>query len=160
MRAKIDTYQLADGTLAGGRSLSGLRIQFNRIHEIIMPIGGPIPVLFPRGVTRSTIDFNVTRVHASIAAAEQFILEHNDSLPPLGLVSLMSSGPFISTATVLNGKLFSQLLNTEIGATTIHAYHIEGGTFDVTVTPGTPGYITTEDGSILTTEDGTKITTE
>lgn len=159
MLAKIDTYFLADGTLAGGVALSGLRIQFQRVHDVFVPIGGPSRKYIPRNVTRTTIDFSVTRNHADIAAAEEFILDHNNSLPVTGEVMLLSSSGFV-TASIPRGRLFSHRLNTEIGSTTMHAYHVEGGTFTVTVTPGGTGYITTEDGSILTTEDGDKITTE
>jgi len=39
MLCTIGTYELADGTLAGGRSLTGLRLKMVRVFDIIVPIG-------------------------------------------------------------------------------------------------------------------------
>lgn len=38
MLCLIDDYYLADGTLAGGRSLTGLRIEMQRIFDVVQPL--------------------------------------------------------------------------------------------------------------------------
>jgi hypothetical protein len=41
MLCSIDDYFLADGTLAGGYSLTGLRLAMHRIFDVVVPISAP-----------------------------------------------------------------------------------------------------------------------
>src|SRR6266851_5732336 len=41
MLCSIDDYFLADGTLSGGYSLTGLRLRMQRIFDIVVPIAAP-----------------------------------------------------------------------------------------------------------------------
>ena len=161
MQCKIDTYELTDGTLSGGFALGQLRIRFDRVHDSVIPLGETSPVYFFRGVHKSTIDFVVVRNHGTINAAEAFIIAHDDNVPSSGTVQLISSDGAV-TATIQKALIFFQQLDSEIGSTTIHAYHIEGGEFaPITVTPPSGGSdILTETGDYILTEDGQKIATE
>src|SRR5258707_3064553 len=41
MLCSINDYFLADGTLAGGYSLTGLRLAMHRIFDVVVPIAAP-----------------------------------------------------------------------------------------------------------------------
>lgn len=158
MQCTIDTYAITDGTFSGGVALSDFRLRVDRIHDVVTPLGGASPVYFNRLVRKSTIDFVVARCHASAKAAEQFLFDHEFDLPSAGTVALLSEDGSI-TAYVWNARLFSHQLNTEIGSTTMHAYHIEGGPLSSTPPPP-PAFILTEGGDNILTESGDKIEME
>ena len=124
--ASINDIPLADGTLSGGYALSEIRVNVQRIFDVVVELGEPNPVPFERSVRQTIFDFQVTRVHASISEAEEFIFDHDADIP--------SSGPVKFTATdglgiryLINARLITHQLIKYIGKTTTHSYHIEGG---------------------------------
>ncbi len=162
MLCSIGSYFLADGTLANGFSLSGLRFRITRIFDVVIPIGEVSPVLYDRNKRRADISFNVQRVHASIKDAENYINVHEATVPRTGDIKLWVSvyGIVSSTpvALVVNGSLLSQELVKEIGSFTEHHYEITGSLL-FAPTPGET-FLVTEDGDFITTEDGDKILVE
>ncbi len=122
----IDSYDITSGDDVTNIALDNLRLSVKRVFDVVIPIGADFPVPIRMKVTKSTVDFIVTRVHASAGAAEAFLLAHNSSIPTSGPIRLISSNGSIEKF-VVNGKATVNQLNSEVGATTIHAYHIEGG---------------------------------
>ncbi len=162
MLCSIGSYFLADGTLANGFSLSGLRFRITRIFDVVIPIGEVSPVLYDRNKRRADISFNVQRVHASIKDAENYINVHEATVPRTGDIKLYVSVYGITTSTpvalVVNGSLLSQELVREIGATTEHHYEITGSLL-FTVIPGTDKLLL-ETGDFILLETGDKILLE
>ncbi len=126
MTCIIDSYNITSGDSVTNIALDNLRLSVQRIYDIVVPIGGALPVPTRMKVTKSTVDFVVTRVHGSAGAAELFLLAHNSDIPTSGPIRLISSNGSTEKFLV-NARLTVNQLNSEEGATTIHAYHIEGG---------------------------------
>ncbi len=162
MLCSIGSYFLADGTLANGFSLTGLRFRITRIFDVVIPIGEVSPVLYDRNKRRADISFNVQRVHASIKDAENYINVHEETVPRTGDIKLYVSVYGITSSTpvalVVNGSLLSQELVRQIGAFTEHAYNITGSLL-FTVIPGTDKLLL-ETGDFLLLETGDKILLE
>ena len=79
MLVKIGSYEICNGTLAGGFAVGSLRLRGDRGFDIAIPIGETVPVLFDRLTTQSDITFQVYRTHADLQASEDFILNlHNE----------------------------------------------------------------------------------
>jgi len=155
MLVSINGFALADNTIAGGVALSQARYSVERIFDIVVPVQGFLPVPFNRNVRRTTVDFQVTRSHDTLEHAEQYIADHDAAIP--------SSGPVQFTTTnggvryMLNAALIRHQLIGEIGKTTEHSYHIEGGRFSEDI--GT-FFILTETGDYIIEEDSDRIETE
>ncbi len=130
MLCSIGSFFLADGTLANGFSLTGLRLRITRIFDVVIPIGEISPVLYDRNKRRADISFNVQRVHDSIKDAENYINVHEETVPRTGDIKLYVSVYGITSSTpialVVNGALLSQELVREIGAFSEHHYEITG----------------------------------
>ncbi len=126
MKCLIDSYDITAGDFVTDVALDNLRLSVTRVYDITIPIGEALPVPIRMKVTKSTVDFVVTRVHDNAGAAEAFILMHNSDIPTSGPVKLISSNGALERFLV-NARLTVNQLNSEVGATTIHAYHIEGG---------------------------------
>jgi len=112
------------------------------------------PIVIDRNVVLTTIDFQISRVHATISAAEEFIFDHDANIPSFGDVQFTASdGDF---RFLIHARLITHQLIRYIGKTTTHAYHIEGG--QLSTHPAY--YILTESSDYILTEDGYKIETE
>lgn len=189
VQVSIDSYPLTNGTLSGGLALSAMRINVQRIFDVVIPIserltegtlvigmlyrievyhggddftnvGGTnitgdifiatgttpnvwlfesvlvpfAPVLFDRNIVRTSIDFQITRIHASFASSDIYVADHDAAIPSSGpVLFLPTSGPF-SPATnarfLIHAALISHQLVKLNGKATTHAYHIEGGRFN------------------------------
>src|SRR5258708_38659940 len=158
MLITIGDYSLADGTLAGGRSLTGLRLQIQRIFDVVVALGEVSPVLYDRNKRKADITFNVQRVQDSITDAEDFCLIHEATVPRTGDIKLIVSDPGAGSeaiiALIVNGALVSFELVSQIGSFTEHSYHIQGSPL-FTPTPG-EDFIATEDDFFILTETSDK----
>jgi hypothetical protein len=151
--ASIDDFQLADGTMAGGVALSQVNFEVQRVFDVVVALGELNPVLFDRGVRRTIVDFQVARIHASLEAAEFYILDHDALIPSSGLVQFTASNG--SIRNLLNATLFSHQRIGIFGKATLHSYHIEGGHF-----VSAAFYILTETGDHILLETAGKIEME
>lgn len=162
MLCSIDDYYLADGTLAGGYSLTGLRLRMQRIFDVVIPINQVSPVLYDRNKRKVEITFNIQRVQDSIRDAEDFCLIHEATVPRTGDIKLIVSdsgaGPEAIIALVVNGALVSFELVRQIGSFTEHSYHISGAPI-FAPTPGVDRMLL-ESGDFMLTEAGDKMLLE
>lgn len=116
------------------------------------------PTLLDRNKRRVDISFSVERVHDSIKDAEEYIADHDATIPRGGDIKLITMGTETVIALVVNGALLSHELVRQIGKFTEHSYRIAGST-QFAPTPGTD-HIITEDGDTITTEGGDKLIVE
>ena len=135
MLVKIGSYDLCDGTLAGGVAISSLRISNRHIFDEVIPIDvlPPMvpadvisPVNFDRVCAIANITLLVKRVHANLSAAERFILGLDSNIPE-GIANVVFTTTGLATVTIPNGVITEHSLQEYIGSTTIHQYTILGG---------------------------------
>ncbi len=137
MLVSIGSYELCDGTLAGGVAISTLSVENRHVFDEVSPIdvlppATPAdfisPVAFDRTCAMSNITFVVKRVHSDVAAADQFILELDGNIPEgVGNVVFTTSPPSSSMVTIPNGIVVEHSLQQQTGSTTFHQYTIAGG---------------------------------
>ena len=154
MLCSINDYPLADGTFAGGYALSALKFAVTRVFDVVIPLEALLPVLFDRQVTRTAVDFQITRVHASFEAADQYVADHDAAIPSSGDVAFTALDGTVRY--LLNAYLIQHTRVGGIGKTTVHAYHIEGGR----ISTQPHAYILMEDSGYILQEDGSKIEME
>ena len=159
MLITIGDYSLADGTLAGGRSLTGLRLQIQRIFDVVVALGEVSPVLYDRNKRKADITFSVQRVQDSIKDAEDFCLIHEATVPRTGDVKLITTASIdnASSALVVNGELLSHELVRQIGSFTEHSYHIIGS---LLFAPDVGARMLMETGDFMLIETGDKMLLE
>ena len=88
MKVRIGSFLIA----AGDReSPSGFTIDQERQVQGVDYIGAPYGAILARGQRRHTIQFNVARLHDSEEIAEAFVLEHADTVPNTGTLTLETS---------------------------------------------------------------------
>lgn len=120
------------------------------------------PVLLDRNHHRVNVSFSVSRVHASIKDAEDYILAHDELIPRTGNAKLIVSSDGITIGTpyalIINGALISHELVLQYGMFTQHAYNIVGAPL-FPVVPGTDKMLL-EDGFFILLETGDKILLE
>lgn len=127
MLVSIGTYDICDGTLAGGVAVSDLRVRGDRIHDFSVPVGDFDATTFDR--FNSTIDFTFTvkRTFTNKATCEKFIVQLDAILPVTGDVTITTTGPSEATFTIPDSFLVDHALVMEQGATAFHQYHFIGG---------------------------------
>ncbi len=155
MLVSIRDFNFCDGTLAGGIAATDFRLRFTRVFDVVIPLHQLLPVPIDRLIRVSDVTFSVKRVHASVKAAEEYIEDHERLIPQSGAIALISED---TLKYIENGKLVSYVLTSYIGATTTHAYHIQGGIF--TDAPEEFGYVLEEDSGYVLTEIGDRILIE
>lgn len=125
MLVKIGSYDLCDGTLAGGVAIGQARVQMDRVFDVVVPLDELNPELFDRTCRKCSFTFTIQRVHADAATAEVFVMDIDSDVPSSGTVTLTptNSGSFryIPNGFVTNHQ--SSLL----GATSTTTYTIVGG---------------------------------
>ena len=127
MLVSIGTYDICDGTLAGGVAISELRLRADRLFDFFVPVGDVDSILFDRVNTICEFAFMVKRVFGSKATAEKFIVQQDTILPVSGTVTVTTSGPTPATREIPNGFVVDHELVQEIGATLFYQYRITGG---------------------------------
>jgi hypothetical protein len=127
MLVSIGSYDICDGTLAGGVAISDLTPTNNRLFDVVVPLDDSDTTLLDRVNTTCDLTLTVARSHSSVAVAEQFIVQLDELLPSSGTVTFTTTGPTPSTRTIPNGYIVDHELIQQQGATTFHNYHIIGG---------------------------------
>lgn len=127
MLISIGSYEICDGTLAGGVAISDLRPTNNRLFDVVVPLDDSDTTLFDRVNTTCDLTLTVKRTFSSVANAEQFIVQLDTNLPTSGTVTFTTTGPSPVTRTIPNGAIVDHELIRQQGATTFHNYHIIGG---------------------------------
>ncbi len=119
-------------------------------------------MLIDRQKRRLEISFNVQRVQPSIKDAENYINDHEETIPRTGDIKLLAmpsmAGPPGVVALVVNGSLLSQELVRQIGSFTEHSYQIVGSPL-FAPTPGSD-FLLLQTGDFLLLETGDKILLE
>ncbi len=154
MTASIGTYTLCNGTLTGGVAVSDLRINQTRTTDVVPILAGVSPESYDRECRPCNYTFTVKRTHASLEAAEAFILGLEVALPDSGTIKIITTDN-TDDFSIPNGKFQSHNLIQHQGATTFHTYSIIGGPPAVSI-PATE-FILTETGSFILLETGGKI---
>ena len=127
MLVKIGSYEICNGTLAGGVAISDLRPANNRLFDVVVPLGESDLTLFDRVNTTCDLTLTVARTFSDQETAETFLLQLDSNLPSSGTVTFTTTGPTPTTRTIPNGRIVDHSLILEQGATTFHQYHIIGG---------------------------------
>ena len=127
MLVKIGSYEICNGTLAGGVAIRDLRPVNNRLFDVVVPLGDLDVTLFDRVNTTCDLTFTVARTFDDQETAETFLLQLDSNLPSSGTVTFTTTGPTPVTRTIPNGYVVDHSLVQEQGATTFHQYHIIGG---------------------------------
>ena len=83
---------------------------------------------FPRGNTRTTASFTITKEHADARTCEAYILDHHAAIPKTGDVLFIAEGSG-STTRKLSDAAFVSHSARQIGVTSIHVYQFTGGDF-------------------------------
>jgi hypothetical protein len=127
MVVSIGAYSICDGTRSNGVALSELRLASDRKFDVVDPLRQILPVAIDRVGRLTDATFQVKRVHASLGAAEDFILGLESAIPAIGTITVTTTGPTPVTVTIPNGAVVEHDLVQEQGATTVHQYRIIGG---------------------------------
>jgi|SRR5215471_6892979 len=123
MLVSIGSYDICDGTLAGGVAIGQLSLTIDRLTDVIVPIGQADPVLFDRVNRTSEISFQVERVFSDWDAASAFILDLELNLPSTGTVLFL----FQSGSRAIPNALVLSYVSTQLGAKVTTTYRISGG---------------------------------
>jgi len=129
MLVSIGTFQLCDGTPAGGVGTTNLRFRVNRKIQVQEIFRADQVITFDRGNRQTIATFEITRTFATQEEADVFVLEHEETLPSSGLVSFTAFMPNGQKVVryLACGKVESHELVEQIGVTTRHQYTITGG---------------------------------
>ena len=130
MLVSIGGYALCDGTLSGGVAISALTVKSDRLIESVVQLPTSPPeatALFMRSPQSADYTLTIVRTHDSTPAAELFILDLDNNVPDSGDIIVTTTGPSASSYSIPNGALLSHELMQQLGATTWHQYHIQGG---------------------------------
>jgi len=127
MLVSIGTYEICDGTLAGGVAISDLHPTNNRLFDIVTPLDDSDVTLFNRVTTTCDITLTIKRTFSTKATAEKFILQLDSLIPVVGAVTFTTTGPTPQTRVIPQGFIVAHALLMEQGATLFHQYHIIGG---------------------------------
>ena len=122
------TYNSLDGAQVKTTAVNNFRISQQRSDQVAEYFRGASVQVFDRGNKRTSVTFEVARLHPTLRASEVYVLEHATKIPNRGLVILESKTP--------NGPVTRRYLNNaecEVvdasyeGVSTFHSYQILGG---------------------------------
>lgn len=126
MKIEIGAFEL----FAGGQdSPEYLRISREDSVEPSGPVGAANGRVFNRGGRITRIECQKTKEHATVAAAELYLLEHPDEVPTTGDVTITSEtvGMTAGTEKILKNATVHAFESEQIGCSTIFRYTITGG---------------------------------
>lgn len=115
-------FELADH---GYTSPDNLRINGETMADTAEYLRAAAVEVFDRGNRRTSISFSVTRTHASLEAAELFILKHETTLPRRGLIEFEAHQG--RGRAWLYDAVLTQASCSHKGVTSVHDYAILGG---------------------------------
>jgi hypothetical protein len=135
MLVSIGSYALCDGTRTGGVGVTRLRFRVLRKIQTAMIFRAEEVETFDRGNRETEVTFQVSRTFANQEAADVFILQHETTLPSVGIVTFTAFLPNGQKVVryLAGGKVRSHELVEQIGVTTRHQYSITGGTIQTTI---------------------------
>lgn len=124
MKITLDNAILAGG---GAEGPANFRLSTAWSVQFVELVRARFADQIARENIRHEINFNVTRLHASVQAAMKFILEHAESLPASGVLSFLTTGAGASRRWIKGATLLRADCVQQIGMTTIWAYQLAGG---------------------------------
>lgn len=116
------TFVLADSDK--GICHTGLRITGRRVTQITRPLRAAKIRARNRGNAEKVVTFEVARLHKTPKDAEQYLLEHADSVPGDGRVVFEAVG---RVKRLMENAVIDTVDSRYHGATTWHTYQIIGG---------------------------------
>lgn len=126
MRVLLDKVSLSAG---GDESPSGLTIVETRAVQAVDYVRADYGAQFGRANFRHEIAFRVTRLHTSLQASLEFILDHPQTIPETGMLSFLFNdrgssgvGRWIRDAVLIRVECVAL-----VGLTSIWAYQLVGG---------------------------------
>lgn len=125
MLVKIDTYDICNGTLAGGVAIGNAQVGFDRVKDSVIPVDQIDPTIFDRTCHTLRFVFTVQRTFGGPTTAELFLLDLDANLPATGDVTLTPTNS-VSLKLIPNGRMISHQSTLE-GATSTTTYTIVGG---------------------------------
>lgn len=135
MLITIGNWACCDGTREGGVGTSRLRFRVDRKLQAQEIFRAAAITVFPRGNTKTTVTFEVSRTFPDQKTADLYALQHETLVPATGLItftSVATNGQ--KTVRYLNpGYVLSHELISMIGITTRHQYQIIGGAVTATM---------------------------
>jgi len=137
MLVSIGNYALCDGTRTGGVGITRLHFRVLRKIQIADIFRAEEVETFDRGNRETEVTFEISRTFPDQEAADVFILQHETTLPSVGIVTFtafLPNGQMV-VRYLAGGKVRLHELVEQIGVTTRHQYTIVGGTIQSTV-PG------------------------
>lgn len=125
MRVLINDFILGDRGIEGPNQF---RVSPARLSQEVNPIRADYASFLDRGNKRKQITFSVTKQHKSYAAAEIYILDHDEVVPTQGLVTFecAKDGGGLIKRYIANAML-EALECSHLGVSTFHTYQIKGG---------------------------------
>jgi hypothetical protein len=135
MLISIGNYALCDGTRTGGVGVTRLRFRVLRKIQTALIFRAEEVETFDRGNRETEVTFEVSRTFLNQEAADVFILQHETTLPSVGIVTFTAFLPNGQKVAryLAGGKVRSHELVEQIGVTTRHQYSIVGGTIQATI---------------------------
>lgn len=124
-------------TLAGGNreAASGFSVEEIRQVQTIDYVRGTYGGAVSRGNIRHVVRFSVSRVHADLETAMEFVLDHPESIPETGLLHI-ETNTGTGDRWIADAVLAEIRLDQFIGVHTRHTYTLIGG--QVLTTDPTP----------------------
>ncbi|PTY02567.1 hypothetical protein DB346_08445 [Verrucomicrobia bacterium LW23] len=131
MRITINNYELAndvDALVVTGPDqfdISGVDAE-----QMVQLIRGASTQFYDRENRQTTMSFTVSRLHASLMAAEFWLITHERDVPRRGLVTIRVRNP--SGGQEASAYLAGAMLTPRSGysgLTTLHTYQLRGGVF-------------------------------
>ncbi len=125
MKVTLDDAVLADH---GSMSVSQFRVRSSRLIQRADLFRAENPVLFDRKNRLKEISFSVTRLWKTVSDAEDFVANHDDGVPAVGLLMIETTkGQGQKRVRYIAGAACETTESSHTGITTFHSYTITGG---------------------------------
>lgn len=123
MKIEIGSYVLCAG---GEESPEDLLREAADTIQVVPRLRAAWAKVFNRGNRVHTLRFSITRSHASIKAAEEYLVTHPDAVPTTGDITITTEGAAPTTKTLKDGTCHAYAAR-QIGCSTTFTYTITGG---------------------------------
>lgn len=125
MKIKIGNFSLSE---IGELSPDSLRVNGKRLTQISAALRAASSQIWNRQNTVTTITFSITREHADVRAAEEYLIQHEADIPSSGICEFIchdesggESSFYLDTGCLETTEAYN------IGCSTIHSYTLIGG---------------------------------
>ena len=123
--SKPYSFEIAAG---GIESPANLKTNGTRSTQIFEGLRAPSVTPFDRLNVKTTISFDITRLHDNISDAQNYMLLHQSTIPGSGAVTFfMENG----TELYMDNAVVETVASHHMGTTTFHSYQIIGGAITV-----------------------------